>query len=154
MSENGERRGPRSGISRRVKSYAAVVTTGIYCQGCSARPNEANVVRFDLAAAAEAAGFRACHRCRPYRAGGLVFWNGPELVCRALQMILHGALNTGTERTLAARLGVSPRHLRRLFVRHVGGTPDRGARSPRAQLAPRHHDATQSTGSRITQTSS
>jgi len=126
-----------------VKPFAAVVTTGIYCRpGCGARPNQQNVVRFGLAAAAEAAGFRACLRCRPYRVADLVLWSGPELVCRGVQMILDGALDNGTEGTLAARLGVSPRHLRRLFTSHLGVTPDGLARSARAHFARRLLDDT------------
>jgi AraC family transcriptional regulator, regulatory protein of adaptative response / DNA-3-methyladenine glycosylase II len=126
-----------------VKPFAAVVTTGIYCRpGCGARPNPDNVVRFGLAAAAEAAGYRACLRCRPYRAADLVFWSGPELVCRAVQMILDGALDNGTEETLATRLGVSARHLRRLFTSELGVTPDGLARSARAHFARRLLDDT------------
>jgi AraC family transcriptional regulator of adaptative response / DNA-3-methyladenine glycosylase II len=126
-----------------VKPFAAVVTTGIYCRpGCGARPNQENVVRFGLAAAAEAAGFRACLRCRPYRASDLVVLNGPELVCRAVQAILDGALDNTTEGTLAAHLGVSARHLRRLFTTHLGVTPDGLARSARAHFARRLLDDT------------
>jgi AraC family transcriptional regulator of adaptative response / DNA-3-methyladenine glycosylase II len=126
-----------------VKPFGAVVTTGIYCRpGCSARPNPGNVVRFGLAAAAEAAGYRACLRCRPYRAAELVFWSGPELVCRAVRMILDGALDDGTEETLATRLGVSARHLRRLFTSELGVTPDGLARSARAHFARRLLDDT------------
>ncbi len=56
-----------------MTTYSAVVTTGIYCRpGCAARPLARNVRTFDLAAAAEAAGFRACERCRPYRVAGPV----------------------------------------------------------------------------------
>jgi AraC family transcriptional regulator of adaptative response / DNA-3-methyladenine glycosylase II len=55
---------------RVVTTYSAVVTTGIYCQpGCAGRPLAQNVRTFDHPAAAEAAGFRACHRCRPYWEG-------------------------------------------------------------------------------------
>jgi AraC family transcriptional regulator, regulatory protein of adaptative response / DNA-3-methyladenine glycosylase II len=130
-------------MSGSVKPFAAVVTTGIYCRpGCGAHPNPENVVRFGLAAAAEAAGFRACLRCRPYRAADLVVWSGPELVCRAVQMILDGALDNGTDGTLAARLGVSARHLRRLFTTHLGVTPDGLARSARAHFARRLLDDT------------
>jgi AraC family transcriptional regulator of adaptative response / DNA-3-methyladenine glycosylase II len=51
-----------------VEPFSAVVTTGIYCRDeCVARPHPDNVRLFDLAAAAESAGFRACLRCRPYR---------------------------------------------------------------------------------------
>jgi AraC family transcriptional regulator, regulatory protein of adaptative response / DNA-3-methyladenine glycosylase II len=139
----GRFHGPETGISRSVKPFAGVVTTGIYCRpGCGARPNQENVVRFGLAAAAEAAGFRACLRCRPYRAADLVVWSGPELVCRAVQMILDGALDNGTEGSLGARLGVSARHLRRLFTEHLGVTPDGLARSARAHFARRLLDDT------------
>jgi AraC family transcriptional regulator, regulatory protein of adaptative response / DNA-3-methyladenine glycosylase II len=129
-----------------VKPFAAVVTTGIYCRpGCGARPNPQNVVRFGLAAAAEAAGYRACLRCRPYRVADLAFWGGPELVCRGVQMILDGALDHGTEEVLARRLGVSARHLRRLFTSHLGVTPDGLARSARAHFARRLLDDTELT---------
>jgi AraC family transcriptional regulator, regulatory protein of adaptative response / DNA-3-methyladenine glycosylase II len=126
-----------------VHEFAAVVTTGIYCRpGCGARPNPDNVIKFGLAAAAEAAGFRACLKCRPYRSAPLVAWTGPELVCRAVQMILDGALDQGDEATLAARLGLSARHLRRLFTSHLGVTPDGLARSARAHFARRLLDDT------------
>jgi AraC family transcriptional regulator of adaptative response / DNA-3-methyladenine glycosylase II len=122
----------------------AVVTTGIYCRpGCVARPNLENVRRFDLAAAAEASGYRACLRCRPYRSVPTLRWTtGPELVCRAAHMIIDGALDDGTEGDLATTLGVSARHLRRLFTAHVGVTPDQLARSCRAHFARRLLDDT------------
>jgi AraC family transcriptional regulator of adaptative response / DNA-3-methyladenine glycosylase II len=97
---------------------------------------------FELAAAAEAAGFRACLRCRPYRSPQVVSWTGPELVCRAVQLIIDGALDGGTEASLGARLGVSGRHLRRLFTSHLGVTPDGLARSRRAHFARRLLDDT------------
>src|SRR5918996_2295693 len=121
-----------------MDDYSAVVTTGIYCRpGCSARPNPANVVRYDLAAAAEAAGSRACLRCRPYRSYDPAVPSGPELVCRAVQLVVDGALDRGTEAELGSRLGVSARHLRRLFHEHLGTTPDQLARSRRAHFARR-----------------
>jgi AraC family transcriptional regulator, regulatory protein of adaptative response / DNA-3-methyladenine glycosylase II len=126
-----------------VEPFSAVVTTGIYCRpGCGAQPNPENVLTFGNAAAAEAAGFRACLRCRPYRRAPLVPWDGPELVCRAVRMILDGALDGGTEATLGARLGVSARHLRRLFATHLGVTPDGLARSARVHFARRLLDDT------------
>ncbi|HKI24035.1 MAG TPA: AlkA N-terminal domain-containing protein [Gaiellaceae bacterium] len=126
-----------------VEPISAVRTTGIYCRpGCGARPNRENVVKFGTAAAAEAAGFRACLRCRPYRSAPLVPWSAPELVCRAVRMILDGALDTGTETTLGARVGVSARHLRRLFRTHLGVTPDALARSARTHFARRLLDDT------------
>ncbi len=124
-------------------SFSAVVTTGIYCRpGCSARPNAANVRPFPLAAAAEAAGFRACLRCRPYRSVAPINPDAPELVCRAVQLVVDGILDEHTEVTLGDRLGVSPRHLRRLFEHHLGVTPDQLARSRRAHFARRLLDDT------------
>lgn len=121
-----------------MTTFSAVVTTGIYCRpGCGAKPLAENVKTFELAAEAEAAGFRACLRCRPYRVAGPVGAEAPELVCRAVQLIIAGALDTGTEAALGERLAVSPRHLRRLFHDHLGVTPDQLARSRRAHFARR-----------------
>lgn len=127
-----------------MTTYSAVVTTGIYCRpGCGARPLAQNTRTFELAAAAEAAGFRACHRCRPYRVAGPVGSNPPEIVCEAVQLIIGGVLdNCGTEVALAAQVGMSPRHLRRLFLTHLGATPDQFARSRRAHFARRLLDDT------------
>jgi AraC family transcriptional regulator, regulatory protein of adaptative response / DNA-3-methyladenine glycosylase II len=129
---------------RPVEAFAAVVTTGIYCRpGCSAQPLAENVRRYKLPAAAEADGYRACLRCRPYRLPQLGVWaGGPELVCRAVGLILNGALDSGTEEELGSRLGVSARHLRRLFVRHLGVTPGGLARSARTHFARRLLDDT------------
>ena len=119
------------------------MTTGIYCRpGCSARPNRENLTSYVLAAAAEADGFRACYRCRPYREGVLTPWTAPELVCRAVRLILDGALDADNEEALGSRLGVSGRHLRRLFQEHLGVTPDGLARSSRTHFARRLLDDT------------
>jgi AraC family transcriptional regulator of adaptative response / DNA-3-methyladenine glycosylase II len=126
-----------------VQPFSGVVTTGIYCRpGCGARPNADNVTRYPLAASAEAAGFRACFQCRPYRWPQSVSWTGPELVCRAVRLILDGGLDGATEAELGSRLGVSARHLRRLFSAHLGVTPDGLARSARAHFARRLLDDT------------
>src|SRR6266851_51398 len=127
-----------------MTTYSAVVTTGIYCRpGCGARPLARNVRTFDLAAAAEAAGFRACERCRPYRVAGPVGSSAPEIVCEAVQLIIDGVLDDGgTEAALADRIGMSPRHLRRLFLKHLGASPDQLARSRRAHFARRLLDDT------------
>lgn len=128
----------------RVESYAAVVTTGIYCRpGCGARPRSDHVLGFALAASAEAAGYRACLRCRPYRSPQPSLTTGPELVCRAVQLVLDGGLDESTEAALAARLSVSARHLRRLFTEHLGVTPDALARSARTHFARRLLDDTE-----------
>ena len=72
----------------------------------------------------------------------MVVWTGPELVCRAVRLILDGALDARTEAQLGARLGVSARHLRRLFTTHLGVTPDGLARSARTHFARRLLDET------------
>src|ERR1035438_211878 len=95
------------------------------------------------AAAPDAAGFRACYRCRPYRVAGPVTTSAPELVCEAVQQIIGGVLDDGgTEAMLAARIGLSARHLRRLFLTHLGVSPDQLARSRRAHFARRLLDDT------------
>ncbi|MEJ3651649.1 helix-turn-helix domain-containing protein [Actinomycetes bacterium KLBMP 9759] len=126
-----------------MTTYSAVVTTGIYCRpGCGARPLAKNNVTFELAAAAEAAGFRACLRCRPYRVAGTVPSAAPEIVCGAVRLIIDGALDDATEAVLAERVGLSTRHLRRLFRTHLGVSPDDLARSRRAHFARRLLDDT------------
>ena len=126
-----------------MDTFSGVVTTGIYCRpGCGGRPHARNVSAYPLAASAEAAGFRACYQCRPYRWPQSVSWTGPELVCRAVRLILDGGLDGATEAELGSRLGVSPRHLRRLFTAHLGVTPDGLARSARAHFARRLLDDT------------
>jgi AraC family transcriptional regulator of adaptative response / DNA-3-methyladenine glycosylase II len=127
-----------------MSGFSAVVTTGIYCRpGCSARPNPSNVRHYELAAAAEAAGFRACMRCRPYREAAPLTGVSSELVCRAIRIVVEGGLDDGhSEDVVAARLGVSARHLRRLFQDEVGVTPVQLARSSRAHFARRLLDDT------------
>ena len=101
-----------------------------------------NTRPYTFAAAAEAAGFRPCLRCRPDREPAPGWVDAPELVCRALRAIADGALDRATEDALAARLGVSARHLRRLFDVHIGATPAEVARSRRAHFARRLLDDT------------
>ena len=124
--------------------YTGVRTTGIYCRpGCGGRPNAENTTAYKSAAAAEAAGLRACFQCRPYRVSDLEDWvDGPELVCRAVRLVIDGYLDLRTETELAAHIGVSARHLRRLFAEQVGATPDQVARSRRAHFARRLLDDT------------
>ena len=123
--------------------FTAVVTTGIYCRdSCTARPLRRNTRPYAYAAAAEAAGFRPCLRCRPDREPEPGWVDAPELVCRALRLIADGALDGETEDGLATRLGVSARHLRRLFGEYVGATPSDVGRSRRAHFARRLLDDT------------
>ena len=126
-----------------MEDFTGVVTTGIYCRpGCAGTPLARNTRPYTSAAAAEAAGFRPCLRCRPDREPVAGWVEAPELVCRALRAIADGALDDATEDALAARLGVSGRHLRRLFDVHVGATPAEVARSRRAHFARRLLDDT------------
>jgi AraC family transcriptional regulator of adaptative response / DNA-3-methyladenine glycosylase II len=126
-----------------MTEFTAVRTTGIYCRpGCGGRPLARNTQQYAYAAAAEAAGFRPCLRCRPDREPDPSWIDAPELVCRAMRAIVDGALDNSTEDILADRLGVSGRHLRRLFDQHVGATPADVARSRRAHFARRLLDDT------------
>jgi len=121
----------------------AVVTTGIYCRdGCPASPLPGNLRTYPLDAAAEAAGFRPCLRCRPEQRAQPASWDVPSLVADALDRICAGALDVGTEAGLARSCGVSPRHLRRLFAEHVGATPTQIAIARRAHFARRLIDET------------
>src|SRR3954469_15813238 len=120
----------------------AVTSTGIYCRpGCPAKiPLRKNVRFYRHPAAAEAAGFRACARCRP----DAVAWNGTSsTVKRALQLIDTGALGEANVERLAERLGVGDRHLRRLFASHVGTSPLQVAQTRRAHFAPQLIDQTE-----------
>ncbi|MHB8079167.1 MAG: AlkA N-terminal domain-containing protein [Candidatus Krumholzibacteriia bacterium] len=120
--------------------FTAVTTTGVYCRPvCPARtPGRPNVRFFTCAAAAEEAGFRPCRRCRPETAPGSPAWIGaPVTVRRALRLIEAGALDgRGADvATLAARLGIGDRHLRRLFADHLGASPIAVAQTRRAHFA-------------------
>ncbi|MBP7147848.1 MAG: helix-turn-helix domain-containing protein [Acidobacteria bacterium] len=115
-----------------------VRTTRVYCRpGCPARmPRRENVAFFPSPAAAELAGFRACLRCRPDAAPDTPAWNGTSAtVARALRLISAGALQDGGLDDLAERLGVGARHLRRLFLEHVGAPPRAISLSRRAHFA-------------------
>ncbi|WP_417344990.1 DNA-3-methyladenine glycosylase 2 family protein [Ferrimonas sp.] len=105
--------------------FTAVKSTGIYCRPvCPApAPKPENVEYFDNAASAAAAGYRPCLRCRPESAPLSPAWRGSETtVERALGLIHAGELD-GPLGPFAERLGVSDRHLRRLFQRHLGVSP-------------------------------
>lgn len=116
----------------------------VYCRTPDCCPQFTEGDRYPLAAAAEAAGMRACRDCRPYRLPQTLTrgHHAPELVCRGVGLIVDGALDERNEASLAASLGVSPRHLRRMFMTYVGVTPDALARSCRAHFARRLLDDT------------
>src|SRR5437763_1811400 len=118
--------------------FAGVVTTGVYCRPiCPVKPAKPQNVRwFACAAAAEAAGFRPCRRCRPETAPGTPAWTGTSaVVSRALRLIAAGALDDGAMEGFASRLGVGTRQLRRLFGTHLGASPMQVARARRVHFA-------------------
>lgn len=106
--------------------FTAVRSTGIYCRPvCPAPPPRPRNVRyFATAAAAEAAGYRPCLRCRPELAPGSGPWRRAEtLLERALGLIEQGALETSGVPALARQLRVGERQLRRLFASDLGASP-------------------------------
>jgi AraC family transcriptional regulator, regulatory protein of adaptative response / DNA-3-methyladenine glycosylase II len=118
--------------------FIGITSTGIYCRPICPSPHAKRAhVRFFLsAAAASAAGFRPCLRCRPEVAPGTPAWNGTSTtVSRGLRLIAEGALDEAGVGTLAARLGVSSRHLSRLFQRHLGALPTTVAQTRRLHFA-------------------
>ena len=115
--------------------FAGVLSTGIYCRRWppARTPHRRNVRFFGSAAAASAAGLRACRRCRPTpcpdRGNGItagIWW--PE-------RYLIGSGQTYDADELAQRLHVSSRHLNRALVAEVGATSGQLMRTRRAQSA-------------------
>src|SRR6202167_3124883 len=126
------------------KFFIAVRTSGVYCRSiCPAPPaKEMNVCYFPTAAAAAEAGFRPCLRCRPECCPGTPAWVGtPNTVSRALRLISESGLDGGVD-ALAERLGVGSRHLRRLFIQHLGATPSAVAQTRRLHFAKKLIDET------------
>jgi AraC family transcriptional regulator of adaptative response/methylated-DNA-[protein]-cysteine methyltransferase len=119
--------------------FTGVRTTRIYCRPtCPVKPAKSrNVVFFPTAAAAERAGFRPCLRCRPETAPGTPAWRGAGAsVARALRLIERGFLDDGRRiDDLATTLGMTSRHLRRLFLRHAGASPRDVATTQRVRRA-------------------
>ena len=122
----------------------AVFTTGIYCRaGCTGRSKPSNRAAYPSAVAAQAAGFRPCLLCRPdRRADVLIDGATPEVVRQALMLISDGFMDQNTAAALGGRIGISPRHLNRLFEDHIGATPALIAQSRRAHFARRLLDET------------
>lgn len=125
--------------------FSGVRTTRIYCRPvCPVRPARSeNVTFFPTAAAAERAGYRPCLRCRPETAPGSPAWRGTATtVARGLRLIEGGFLDRASLGELADKLGVGPRHLFRLFLRHAGASPSELAATRRVQTAKRMIDGT------------
>ena len=119
--------------------FTCVKTTGIYCRPiCPARPPKLENCTFvPTATAAQTAGFRPCLRCRPESSPDLDAWRGTSAtVSRALKMLEGGALDDdGDVASLAERLEIGERQLRRLFRRHLGAAPVTVAQTRRVLLA-------------------
>ena len=104
--------------------YYAVKTTGVYCRpSCAARlANPRNVTFHASPADAEAAGFRACKRCKP---------KGPSLQAQQAETIawacrvIEGAEEQPPTARLAKIVGLSPFHFHRLFTRIYKKTPQK-----------------------------
>jgi AraC family transcriptional regulator of adaptative response / DNA-3-methyladenine glycosylase II len=125
--------------------YTAVRSTGVYCRPiCPARtPRRENCLFLPCAAAAQEAGYRPCLRCRPEASPGTPAWLGTSAtVSRALRLIAEGALDQGGVDALAQRLGIGERHLRRLFLTHLGAPPLAVAQTRRIHFAKKLIDET------------
>jgi AraC family transcriptional regulator of adaptative response / DNA-3-methyladenine glycosylase II len=118
--------------------YTAVRTTRIYCRpSCPARtPSLANVTFHPSAAAAQAAGYRACKRCLPDATPGSPDWDvAADAAGRAMRLIADGVVDREGVNGLAARVGYTPRHLTRIVSQELGAGPLALARARRAQTA-------------------
>ena len=127
------------------KFFIGVRTTKVYCRPtCPARTcKESNVRYFASAAAAAEAGFRPCLRCRPECSPGTLAGAGTQnTVARALRLIGESGLEDGGVESLADRLGVGSRHLRRLFLRYLGATPSAVAHTRRLHFTKKLIDET------------
>lgn len=128
------------------KFYIGVLGSRVYCRPICPAPTakEKNCRYFPSAAAAAEAGFRPCLRCRPESCPGTPAWQGTSTtVSRALRLIGESGLEDGGVESLAERLGVGSRHLRRLFVRHLGATPIAVAQTRRLHFAKKLIDETE-----------
>lgn len=120
--------------------FVAIASTGIYCRPiCPARQaKRENMSFFVSAASAEGQGFRPCLRCRPERAPGLAPMDAvSRLVGAAIAGIETHALSSARVCELAASLGVSDRHLRRITEAELGVSPIELAQTFRLLLAKR-----------------
>lgn len=122
--------------------FVGVTTTGIYCRPvCRVRtPRRAYCRFFAGAAQAEAAGFRPCLKCRPEIAPGLAAVDAPAALAAHAARALVDAVHAGQALPLAAlaeRLGVTDRHLRRIFGAAHGVSPQDFVTTQRLLLAKR-----------------
>ena len=120
--------------------FVGVGSTGIYCRPvCTAKtPLARNCSFFPSAAAAEARGFRPCLRCRPELAPGYATVDANRRLAQAAAgLIEDGRLEDASLAELAGTLGVTDRHLRRVFQEEFGVSPVEYAQTQRLLLAKR-----------------
>lgn len=120
--------------------FVGVATTRIYCRPvCSVKsPRRENCRFFPSAAAAESQGFRPCLRCRPELAPGYAAVDANRRLARsAASLIEDGSLGESGLPELAATLGVTDRHMRRVFHDEFGVAPIEYAQTQRLLLAKR-----------------
>ncbi|HEY6008270.1 MAG TPA: DNA-3-methyladenine glycosylase 2 [Geobacteraceae bacterium] len=119
--------------------FTAVVSTGVYCRPvCPAKtPRKQNCRFFPTAAAAEAAGFRPCLRCRPELSPVVPDGNLDSTVRRAFALMQSGEFSQHRIGEIAAELGLSERQLRRLFLQEYGLPPVAFAQTQRLLFAKR-----------------
>jgi AraC family transcriptional regulator of adaptative response / DNA-3-methyladenine glycosylase II len=99
-------------------------------------PRRANVDFYVTAAAAQAAGFRACRRCRPDLTPGSPEWDiRADVAGRTMRMIADGVVEREGVTGLASRAGYTPRHLSRILTQQLGAGPLALARAQRAHTA-------------------
>jgi AraC family transcriptional regulator of adaptative response / DNA-3-methyladenine glycosylase II len=120
--------------------FVGVSSTRIYCRPvCTVRlPRRENCRFFASAAAAEVHGYRPCMRCRPELAPGNSSVDAlARLAGGAVDLIENGVLDDGGIEHLSARVGVTSRHLRRIFDAEFGVSPVEYAQTHRLLLAKR-----------------
>jgi len=120
--------------------FVGVATTRIYCRPvCSARtPHREHCRFFASAAAAESEGFRPCLRCRPEMAPGHAAVDATRRLAQAAaNLIEEGRLTDSGMGELACALGVTDRHLRRVFQQEFGVAPVEYAQTQRLLLGKR-----------------
>ena len=120
--------------------FVGITSTRVYCRPvCGARPaRRENQRYFASAAAAEHSGFRPCLLCRPELAPGLAPVDAARALARAAASLIDdGLANEGGMDAVARRLGVTDRHLRRVFEAEYGVAPVAYAQTARLLLAKR-----------------
>ena len=118
--------------------FCGVSSTRIYCRPiCRVKlPKEGNCSFFPSAAAAEAAGYRPCLKCRPELAPGLAPSDAvARLAKSAARLMEEDCLADGRISELAQKLGISDRHLRRVFFAEYGVAPVQFLQTQRLLLA-------------------